>query len=171
MESGHDKRCAKCNAPAKNKCSRCKSVVYCDKNCQSSHWHQHQMTCNKPGQVIQRAGEVLQRLFLVWREHALSRSWDEICDTGELVVVHELPSSGSLHSFPYHLVQNDSQKEMVISADYCTDFVGRFGPILGHLIKSNTHLPSTYDSINEGNQELVRPFAKLHYVSKSQREG
>ena len=30
--------CASCGKPATLKCSRCKTVVYCNKNCQTEHW-------------------------------------------------------------------------------------------------------------------------------------
>ncbi|XP_044754940.1 ankyrin repeat and MYND domain-containing protein 2-like isoform X2 [Coccinella septempunctata] len=41
--------CATCGEPDKNfvkKCSKCKSVIYCDKNCQRLHWHWHKKECD-----------------------------------------------------------------------------------------------------------------------------
>ncbi|AQK70159.1 Ubiquitin carboxyl-terminal hydrolase 15 [Zea mays] len=40
--------CATCHAPAKTRCSRCKSVRYCSGKCQIVHWRQgHKETCQK----------------------------------------------------------------------------------------------------------------------------
>lgn len=40
--------CANCHAPAKTRCSRCKSVRYCSGKCQIIHWRQgHKETCQK----------------------------------------------------------------------------------------------------------------------------
>ncbi|KAH7404636.1 hypothetical protein KP509_15G035800 [Ceratopteris richardii] len=38
--------CAVCSTPTKKQCSRCKSVKYCSRDCQSSHWsHTHKWEC------------------------------------------------------------------------------------------------------------------------------
>jgi len=45
------KKCAICYNISKLQCSKCKSVNYCSKNCQKSHWITHKNTChdlNKP---------------------------------------------------------------------------------------------------------------------------
>ncbi|CAL5022916.1 unnamed protein product [Urochloa decumbens] len=40
--------CATCHAPAKTRCSRCKSVRYCSGKCQIIHWRQgHKESCQK----------------------------------------------------------------------------------------------------------------------------
>jgi len=42
----HDVRCGNCGLPAETKCSRCKLVRYCNKECQKKHWkRQHKRTC------------------------------------------------------------------------------------------------------------------------------
>lgn len=38
--------CAVCQAPAKNRCSRCKLVWYCGVDHQRQHWKTHKATCN-----------------------------------------------------------------------------------------------------------------------------
>lgn len=43
------KVCARCNAPATTRCSRCKSVRYCSGKCQIIHWRQgHKDECRPP---------------------------------------------------------------------------------------------------------------------------
>ncbi|XP_058756939.1 ubiquitin carboxyl-terminal hydrolase 15-like [Vicia villosa] len=45
-EPNHD--CARCSAPAKTRCSRCKFVRYCSGNCQIIHWRQiHKQECQQ----------------------------------------------------------------------------------------------------------------------------
>ena len=40
--------CAKCGkAAAKAKCSKCKSVYYCSRSCQTTHWKSHKPVCQQ----------------------------------------------------------------------------------------------------------------------------
>jgi len=39
--------CGFCGALAEVKCSTCKSVYYCDRNCQKRHWKQHKTGCKQ----------------------------------------------------------------------------------------------------------------------------
>ena len=43
----HNKKtsCLICNKPTKFKCSGCKCVSYCSKECQTKHWKEHKSTC------------------------------------------------------------------------------------------------------------------------------
>ena len=42
-------KCAFCMAPAKNKCSRCQLVLYCNEECQKNHWkEEHKYSCFSP---------------------------------------------------------------------------------------------------------------------------
>lgn len=45
--------CGFCGAEKKNlsKCSRCKSVFYCSKECQKSHWKAHKPNCKSPPEI------------------------------------------------------------------------------------------------------------------------
>ncbi|XP_020965084.1 ubiquitin carboxyl-terminal hydrolase 15 [Arachis ipaensis] len=41
-------QCARCSAPSKTRCSRCKAVRYCSGNCQIIHWRQiHKQECKQ----------------------------------------------------------------------------------------------------------------------------
>ena len=41
--------CATCGEEKRSKkCSRCKSVQYCDKDCQKYHWFVHKKVCGNP---------------------------------------------------------------------------------------------------------------------------
>jgi len=39
--------CVVCQKPASSLCANCKSVRYCGRECQKSHWPQHKKSCNK----------------------------------------------------------------------------------------------------------------------------
>lgn len=40
------RKCSSCEGHAKFKCSRCKQVWYCDKNCQLKDWGEHKKQCS-----------------------------------------------------------------------------------------------------------------------------
>uniref|UniRef100_A0A7S0C5T9 MYND-type domain-containing protein n=1 Tax=Proboscia inermis TaxID=420281 RepID=A0A7S0C5T9_9STRA len=44
-QKGYVVCCKVCNEPAKNKCSRCKTMNYCGQDCQRAHWKVHKKTC------------------------------------------------------------------------------------------------------------------------------
>ena len=46
-----EKRCTWCHEPALQKCSTCKSVRYCTRECQVAHWPVHKLQCNVRGDV------------------------------------------------------------------------------------------------------------------------
>ena len=49
--------CAQClKVSPKHRCSRCKSLSYCDRDCQSSHWKQHKKVC-RPNKLKPRADD------------------------------------------------------------------------------------------------------------------
>ncbi|KAB0803780.1 hypothetical protein PPYR_00750 [Photinus pyralis] len=41
-----EKSCVKCGKGAMQRCSRCKSIWYCSRNCQVTHWSTHKDDCN-----------------------------------------------------------------------------------------------------------------------------
>ena len=47
--------CSTCGEEkATKKCSKCKSVQYCDKECQKLHWFMHKKVCAKWAELIQK---------------------------------------------------------------------------------------------------------------------
>lgn len=44
--------CCVCGTPASNKCSSCKFVHYCSRECQTHHWSYHRLDCKKTGASI-----------------------------------------------------------------------------------------------------------------------
>ena len=47
MQSGNIGSCAVCKNVAEKKCSRCKTVAYCSKECQASNWQLHKKLCQE----------------------------------------------------------------------------------------------------------------------------
>ena len=42
------KQCGSCNNPnSKLKCSKCKLIYYCNRECQVKHWKEHKLICKK----------------------------------------------------------------------------------------------------------------------------
>ena len=39
--------CPVCNKVAETKCTGCKTVFYCNKDCQKKHWKTHKFECKK----------------------------------------------------------------------------------------------------------------------------
>ena len=58
-----------------SKCSRCKMVYYCSRECQNTHWKSHKKTCTRP------AKESLPEPLLDWSEsiHLANATVDESC--------------------------------------------------------------------------------------------
>jgi len=50
-------KCAKCGAPATNRCSRCKNEWYCSRECQVGAWEGHQKICDLIFEDVQKHGE------------------------------------------------------------------------------------------------------------------
>jgi zinc finger MYND domain-containing protein 10 len=40
-------KCAKCTKEAFKRCSKCKGVWYCSRDCQVGHWPEHKAKCNE----------------------------------------------------------------------------------------------------------------------------
>lgn len=54
-----------CNNPGKQRCGRCKLVVYCSKECQRAHWAEHKQSCRSISSVNKskvKAAETAARL-------------------------------------------------------------------------------------------------------------
>ena len=49
--------CIYCNNNAEQKCSRCYSVYYCSKECQSSHYKTHKLICKPPFRIKEISGK------------------------------------------------------------------------------------------------------------------
>ena len=49
--------CKFCNKNAKQKCSRCQNVYYCNKECQASHYKTHKLSCKQAFKIVEIAGK------------------------------------------------------------------------------------------------------------------
>jgi hypothetical protein len=131
-------QCVNCNKPAALTCSRCKDSVYCDAACQKADWRAHKTMCNivNIDQTVHRAGALLQKLLLIWCEKALTDNISSIEDTGSRLLIrnHNSVPCG-FYSFPAHLVANEAQKHMVLTASQCIAFIAYFSDILAQMLR------------------------------------
>ena len=87
--SASDAKCAKCGTRgAKQRCSTCKAVAYCSKECQRAAWKSHKITCEPPlppsrpfgaadGTLGAADGTRALRLVQVWTK------CKQACDAGD----------------------------------------------------------------------------------------
>ena len=53
-------KCGKCQKEAFKRCSKCKSIWYCSRECQVSHWPEHKEGCNKKSKQLKEAEDKMK---------------------------------------------------------------------------------------------------------------
>ena len=86
MQSSLRGSCAACNREAEKKCSRCKSVSYCSKECQASNWKLHKKTCQIIEQIAPEG--LCYKCVLIKEKGEGLRSKRDI-KYGELIILEE----------------------------------------------------------------------------------
>tara|TARA_R110002003_G_scaffold110_5_gene9295 strand:+ start:7427 stop:7861 length:435 start_codon:yes stop_codon:yes gene_type:complete len=130
--------CALCNKPAALTCSRCRAATYCSAVCQKAHWREHKQTCNTANldQTVHRAGALLQKLVLIWCEHAQTKNITSIQDTGAHLLLRQGPCRpDQFYPFPRHLVKDEAQKKMALTVSMCSESLAYFADILSQMLK------------------------------------
>lgn len=88
-----NRKCEQCGIlpDEPNRCSRCKSVVYCSRECQTQHWRSHKKKCSPPSESDDLGMWSLMRQQPPVPEHGLavkySHSSDKV-DANLLIVIH-----------------------------------------------------------------------------------
>lgn len=72
--------CAHCGKVANSKCTNCKAVQYCSRDCQKAHWKSHKLNC-RPFEVRKAIENLLRILTLNGIFHSCRsrkmRSWED----------------------------------------------------------------------------------------------
>lgn len=139
-----NKHCSSCGKPATMRCSQCGMHVYCNAECQKAHWIEHKKTCKTKNlnKIMHRAGALLQRLYLAFcRTTFRDHEFTKIEDSGRHLTVH-MKSSGTkgrmFAPFPDHLISGEKDREMVLCASRCVNFVGHFKNVIEMVLKGNS---------------------------------
>ena len=88
------RKCSNCGKVPEmpNRCSRCKSVAYCDRECQTEHWKAvHKKQCTPPSEQSDLGLFSLVRVAPARPEHGLVTHYlnsRDHCDTNLLICVH-----------------------------------------------------------------------------------
>jgi hypothetical protein len=138
-----NKNCSSCGEPAVNRCSQCRVSVYCNAKCQTTHWIKHRKSCKTKNldKVMHRAAALLQKIYLVFRRTTFRDQFTKIEDSGRHLIIH-LKSSAVKDSiftpFPDHLIPTEKDKEMILCASRCSNFVGHFKTVIEMVLEGNS---------------------------------
>lgn len=129
--------CASCGETANSLCGKCTMTWYCSAACQKKAWPMHKITCGKTGidLVVHRAGQLLQDVYLLMREHTFDYPIKSIEDQGCHLAVHKNAMiTGTIYAFPNHLVRNKKEKRMILTAHRCEEPQGYLHEFLKEML-------------------------------------
>lgn len=122
--------CAHCGNYAALKCSGCKDIpreendsghitLYCNIDCQKSDWPSHRRICKhlQAKKLLYRAGDMLQKAWLAYREGSYDRNVIKVDKIGEALFVYhgnEDVPDGTQFPFPNHLMDDPRDKQAVL---------------------------------------------------------
>ncbi|KAH7081226.1 hypothetical protein BKA63DRAFT_588578 [Paraphoma chrysanthemicola] len=149
------KQCANCGKADGFACSRCMDHYFCDNSCMKTAWPEHKAVCAKDPieNAVQRAGFVLQRLFLTAHERASADKFFDIHWNGSN---DRLGNSctrtiGQFHRFSRTPHRSDRDVIMALTAWQCWGAMAWYSDILMTLLKD------TAVTIEEVDLELRQP--------------
>lgn len=137
-------KCTTCGAPATNKCSGCKTIHYCGKECQTKDWPNHKINCKdiwmeKP---LARAADLIQAAWLNFREN----TWDTPIThlevkNNELITYDgdQRVRSGYFVKFPNDIMPDDSVKAGVLCNMMCNEPLAYLHSFIAMLIAGESH--------------------------------
>jgi hypothetical protein len=135
--------CSRCNEPTTQKCAACKSTYYCGSECQTKDWKDHKKNCKDlvMGKIIQRAGKIMQKLYLRFREDTFDACITKVVDKGNILEVYDdikfsTRKNGWFAPFPHHLIKNERNKAAVLTAMCCNEPYAYFHDFLSIFLDS-----------------------------------
>jgi hypothetical protein len=123
-------------------CSQCRVHVYCNAKCQRAHYFEHKKACKMKSldKIMYRAGALLQMLYFAFRRITFRHQFSKIGDSGRHLTIHAKPfaiSGVTFSPFPDSLVPSEKEKNMVLCASRCGNFVGHFKEVIEMILKGN----------------------------------
>jgi hypothetical protein len=126
MASQPSTTCVVCDKSASNKCGRCKTSIYCGKQCQASDWEEHKSACKDVliGKTLERAASILHQAFLNFRENTWDTPVAKIEVKADALVIYDGPQPTKPRyfvDFPHKLVKDTETKMAVLCALACNE--------------------------------------------------
>ncbi|KAH8593889.1 hypothetical protein B0O99DRAFT_546517 [Bisporella sp. PMI_857] len=142
-------KCANCGTIASIRCKRCMdspkyestepvSIVYCNRDCQITHWPNHKAQCNvmQRRKKLLRIATILKATLLAYRECVFDVDIEKI-EFREDVLRLQMGSNWDRPShtpFPSHLTTNVEYREAALANNQCTLAMALLGPLARHLL-------------------------------------
>jgi hypothetical protein len=136
-----NKNCSSCGTPAVMKCSRCKVRVYCNATCQTAHWNEHKNICKTKNldKIMHRAAALLQKMYLAFCRTTFRDQYAKIEDSGLHLTVHlESSTDQTFIPFPDHMIPNEKDRQMILCASRCFNFVGHFQGVIETVLQGKS---------------------------------
>ena len=70
LEDSDVGHCPMCKKVAENKCTACKEVFYCSRECQKKHWKTHKIECKSLPYKVIKSSHILLKFY-----HSSPYSW------------------------------------------------------------------------------------------------
>lgn len=124
--------CAHCGNYAALKCSGCQDIpkeenasghvtLYCNIDCQKSDWPSHRRNCKhlQAKKLLYRAGDMLQKAWIAYREGSYDSNVIEVDKIGEALFGNEDFPHGTQFPFPNHLMGHPRDNQAVLCHFTC----------------------------------------------------
>lgn len=141
--------CAHCSGRATQTCNGCvdaplgengqtSNTYYCNTTCQNADWTNHKSICKvlSARKQLYRAGDTVQRIFYVYREHAFEKLITKVEKEDDTLYLYEGQYDREvLVPFPHHLFDCRDDREAALTYYACSDAVAFMLEIVGSFLK------------------------------------
>ncbi|KAH9867251.1 hypothetical protein IAQ61_007843 [Plenodomus lingam] len=131
--------CAACGNPATDKCSGCRSINYCGKFCQTTHWKSHKLTCEQRllEKALSRVAILVQKAYFDFSEQTFDTQIIKVEECGDQWLIQDGDQQRKrtyFVKFPQHLMKNEQMKQAVLCAWKCNEALGFLHQLLSGLL-------------------------------------